>query len=35
MSYKRGGRHLAVATISRDRQSLEAEATMEKRAVSV
>ena len=35
VSYKRADRTLAVATISRDRQSLEAEATMEKRAVSV
>jgi NADPH-dependent 2,4-dienoyl-CoA reductase/sulfur reductase-like enzyme len=31
VSYKRGGRTLAVATISRDRQSLQAEAAMEAR----
>jgi NADPH-dependent 2,4-dienoyl-CoA reductase/sulfur reductase-like enzyme len=33
VSYKRGGRTLAVATISRDQQSLQAELTMEQQAV--
>ena len=33
VSYKRGGRTLAVATISRDLQSLQTELTMEQRAV--
>jgi hypothetical protein len=32
VTYKRAGRSLAVATLSRDRQSLEAEAAMERRA---
>ena len=33
VSYKRGGRTLAVATIGRDRQSLESEASMEGSAI--